>query len=180
PAARDARRRSAPCAPAPRRPAPRRRARDGRGAGAETGIDVTARVPSAFAMSSGLGSSASVASLEPDALLAKAARENFPVAPRWLPRALREDLVAIYGVARLADDLGDEAAGDRLAALDALEADLARAAAGDARHPLVRRLAPALAAGRLPLAPFQRLVEANRRDQRVARYADWDQLAAYC
>src|SRR5690606_4297498 len=39
---------------------------------------------------------------------------------------------------------------------------------------------PARAAGRLPLAPFQRLVEANRRDQRVARYADWSQLAAYC
>jgi squalene synthase HpnC len=118
--------------------------------------------------------------LDGDALLAKAARENFPVAPRWLPRALREDLLAIYGFARLADDAGDEAPGDRSALLDALEADLLRAAAGGARHPLVRRLGPALAAGRLPLAPFRRLLEANRRDQRVARYARWAELADYC
>jgi squalene synthase HpnC len=113
-------------------------------------------------------------------LLAKAARENFPVAPRWLPRALREDLLAIYGFARLADDTGDEAPGDRLALLDALEADLLRAAAGGARHPLVRRLGPALAAGRLPLAPFRRLLEANRLDQRVTRYRSWAELADYC
>jgi squalene synthase HpnC len=120
------------------------------------------------------------ASLGEEALLAKAARENFPVAPRWLPRALREDLVAIYGFARLADDAGDEAAGDRLALLDALEDDLERAAAGGARHPLVQRLGPALATGRLPLGPFRRLIEANRRDQRVACYASWAELADYC
>jgi len=114
------------------------------------------------------------------ALIARAARENFPVAPRWLPRALREDLLAIYGFARLVDDAGDEAPGDRLALLDALEAELERAAAGEARHPLVRRLGPALAGGRLPLAPFRRLVEANRRDQRVTRYRSWAELAGYC
>lgn len=124
-----------------------------------------------------------VAPLAADALLGKAAHENFPVAPRWLPRALREDLLAIYGFARLADDTGDEAcpdAGNRLALLDALEADLLCAAAGTARHPLVRRLGPAFTAGRLPLAPFQRLLEANRRDQRVSRYASWAELADYC
>jgi len=115
-----------------------------------------------------------------EALLAKAAHENFPVAPRWLPRALREDLVAIYGFARLVDDAGDEAAGDRLQLLDALEADLARAAAGEARHPLVRRLGPALRAGRLPIAAFRHLVEANRRDQRAVRYARWAELVEYC
>lgn len=119
----------------------------------------------------------------PDALLARSAHENFPVAPRWLPRALREDLLAIYGFARLADDTGDEApasAGERLALLDELEADLLRAPAGAARHPLVRRLGPALAAGRLPAAPFRRLLEANRRDQRVARYGSWAELTDYC
>jgi len=115
-----------------------------------------------------------------DELLARAAHENFPVAPRWLPRRLREDLLAIYGFARLVDDAGDESAGDRLALLDAIEADLLRAAAGDARHPLVRRLAPALRSGRLPIEPLRRLVEANRRDQVVTRYESWPPLQNYC
>lgn len=120
------------------------------------------------------------AALAPEALLARAGRENFPVAPRWLPRALREDLMAIYGFARLVDDAGDEAPGDRLALLDALEADLARAGEGAARHPLVRRLGPALAAGRLPPGPFRRLLEANRRDQGAVRMASWAELAESC
>lgn len=120
------------------------------------------------------------AALDADALLARATHENFPVAPRWLPRALRDELLAIYGFARLVDDAGDEASGDRAALLDALAADLDRAADGAARHPLVRRLGPALAAGRLPIGPFHRLLEANRRDQRRTRYATWAELAAYC
>lgn len=114
------------------------------------------------------------------ALLARARTENFPVAPRWLPRGLRGDLLAIYGFARLVDETGDTASGDRLALLDEIEADLDRAARGAAQHPLVQRLAPALQAARLPLAPFRRLVEANRRDQSVARYASWDELRGYC
>ena len=114
------------------------------------------------------------------ALLSRARTENFPVAPRWLPRGLRDDLLSIYGFARLVDETGDAASGDRLALLDAIEADLDRAASGAARHPLVQRLAPSLRAGRLPLAPFRRLVEANRRDQRVARCETWDALRDYC
>lgn len=114
------------------------------------------------------------------ALLARAGGENFPVAPRWLPRGLRDDLLAIYGVARWIDHAGDEAGGDRSALLDAIDADLARAATGTAQHALVRRLTPAMQAGRLPLAPFRRLVEANRRDQVVVRYESWDELRDYC
>ena len=41
------------------------------------------------------------------AVLDKAARENFPVAPFFLPRAWRADLMAVYGYARLVDDIGD-------------------------------------------------------------------------
>jgi squalene synthase HpnC len=114
------------------------------------------------------------------ALLARAHTENFPVAPRWLPRGLRDDLLAIYGFARLVDETGDTAAGDRLALLDAIEADLDRAARGAAQHPLLQRLGPSLQSGRLPFGPFRRLIEANRRDQSVARYASWEELRAYC
>ncbi len=39
--------------------------------------------------------------------LDKAAGENFPVAPFFLPKAWRTDLMAVYGFARLVDDIGD-------------------------------------------------------------------------
>ncbi|MFB7471711.1 squalene synthase HpnC [Kitasatospora sp. NPDC056184] len=41
------------------------------------------------------------------ATLAKASAENFPVAPFFLPAAWREDLMRVYGFARLVDDAGD-------------------------------------------------------------------------
>ncbi|MFJ9447061.1 squalene synthase HpnC [Kitasatospora sp. NPDC101235] len=39
--------------------------------------------------------------------LEKAGAENFPVAPFFLPAAWRDDLMAVYGFARLVDDTGD-------------------------------------------------------------------------
>jgi len=114
------------------------------------------------------------------AVLTKAGAENFPVATRILPAHLRRHLMAIYGFARLADDIGDEAPGDRLASLDWLEGELDAAAAGAATHPILQALTPTLRELDLPLEPFRRLIEANRQDQRVRRYASWDELAAYC
>ncbi|MEU5162985.1 squalene synthase HpnC [Streptomyces sp. NPDC020875] len=82
--------------------------------------------------------------------LDKAAAENFPVAPFFLPAAWRDDLMALYGYARLVDDIGDgdldpggadlRALGlapgdrdDRIAVLDAFETDLRRAFAASGR-----------------------------------------------
>ena len=113
-------------------------------------------------------------------LMARAETENFPVASRLLPRSTRHHLFAVYGFARLADELGDSLEGDRLAALDWLEAELDRAFAGTAEHPLLVRLTPTLHACALPREPFVRLIEANRLDQRVARYETWEQLRGYC
>jgi squalene synthase HpnC len=118
--------------------------------------------------------------LDPEALLAQAAQENFSVASVVLPRAVRGHLMAIYGYARLVDDVGDELAGDRLAALDWLEEDLDRAYAGCARHPLLARLTPTLRECALPRAALVRLIEANRVDQRTTRYATFAELEAYC
>lgn len=131
------------------------------------------------------------------AVLAKAADENFPVAPFFLPRAWRDDLMAVYGYARLVDDIGDgdlapggadarylgvdpEAAGDRLALLDAFEADLHRVFDSTPRHPLMRALQPTVRRCRLTPEPFIGLIEANRQDQLVARYETYDDLLAYC
>jgi squalene synthase HpnC len=132
--------------------------------------------------------------------LDKAADENFPVAPFFLPRAWRDDLMAVYGYARLVDDIGDgdlapggadarhlgvgpEQAGDRLALLDAFETDLRRVfdLSGDApRHPLLRALRPAVARCSLTPEPFLGLIAANRQDQLVRRYETYDDLLAYC
>lgn len=114
------------------------------------------------------------------AVMARAGGENFPVASRVLPRREREHLLAVYGFARLVDELGDSGAGDRLAALDWLQAELDLAMTGKARHPLMVRLQESIAACALPAAPFERLIEANRMDQRVSRYATWGELRAYC
>jgi squalene synthase HpnC len=116
----------------------------------------------------------------PDAVMARAGSENFPVASRMLPRAARADLLALYGFARLVDELGDAASGDRLAALDWLESELALAFQGRASHPLLVRLQPTLRAHGLQPGPFERLIEANRLDQRVKRYESWEQLRGYC
>jgi squalene synthase HpnC len=113
-------------------------------------------------------------------VMARAGGENFTVASRVLPRAVRADLLALYGYARLVDETGDAVAGDRLAALDWLEADLDRAYAGRAEHPVLQRLTPVLRDRRLPREPLAALIEANRRDQRVSRYETFEDLLGYC
>jgi squalene synthase HpnC len=107
---------------------------------------------------------------------ARAAGENFPVAPLLAPRAARPHLRAVYGFARLVDTLGDEAAGDR----DALLAELERELEGPPRTELMRRLHATIAACRLPLEPFRRLLEANRLDQVRSRYETWEDVREYC
>ncbi|MFI5879789.1 squalene synthase HpnC [Streptomyces sp. NPDC051554] len=129
--------------------------------------------------------------------LDKAAGENFPVAPFFLPRAWRTDLMAVYGFARLVDDIGDgdlapggadarllgvspADAEDRLLLLDAFEADLHRVFDGTPGHPLLRRLQPTVRRCALTPEPFLGLIAANRQDQLVTRYETYDDLLAYC
>ncbi|WP_242440911.1 squalene synthase HpnC [Streptomyces sp. CB02923] len=131
-------------------------------------------------------------------VLDQAAHENFPVAPFFLPRAWRRDLMAVYGFARLVDDIGDgdlapgggdaarlglDGGGDTFALLDALEADLYRVFSDRAPgplHPLMRRLGPTVRRCGLTPEPFLGLIEANRQDQRVGRYPAYGDLLAYC
>jgi squalene synthase HpnC len=114
------------------------------------------------------------------AVMSKARLENFRVASRALPAALRADLYALYGFARLVDDLGDEARGDREALLDWLEGDLEALYTGHPRHELMRRLLPTVLAHSIPPEPFRRLIAANRQDQVVSRYETFDDLVGYC
>jgi squalene synthase HpnC len=117
---------------------------------------------------------------DPDALYSQASRENFPVASRLLPAGVRAHLMAIYGFARLTDDIGDELAGDRLGALDWLAEELERAPSGGATHPVLRRVGETIAARHLSLQLFRDLIEANRMDQMVRRYETFGDLVEYC
>ena len=118
----------------------------------------------------------------PDAqvVMSKSSAENFRVANPVLPRALRADLYAIYGFARLVDDIGDEAEGDRHAMLDWLDSELDALYAGKPEHELMQRLLPTVRAHAIPPDPFRRLIEANRRDQQVTRYRTFEELLEYC
>jgi squalene synthase HpnC len=118
----------------------------------------------------------------PDAqsVMSKSRLENFRVASPVLPRALRADLYALYGFARLVDDIGDEAPGDRLAMLDWLDTELEAMYAGRPEHELMQRLLPTVRAHAIPPEPFRRLIQANRLDQEVSRYATFDELMEYC
>jgi squalene synthase HpnC len=107
---------------------------------------------------------------------ARARGENFPVASLLAPRWARPHLRAIYGFARLVDNLGDEAEGDRGALLDELERELE----GRPQTEIMRRLHATVTACRLALDPFRRLIEANRIDQRRSRYETWADVREYC
>ena len=107
---------------------------------------------------------------------ARARGENFPVVSLLAPRWARPHLRAVYAFARLVDNLGDEAAGDRTLLLDELERELE----GPARTEIMRRLHETIAARSLAFEPFRRLIEANRIDQRKSRYETWDEVRDYC
>ena len=135
---------------------------------------------SSFAGGPSYPSSPKVTEADPR-LLAKAGGENFPVASRVLPRRYREHLLAVYGFARLVDDVGDEAPlNDRAGLLDQIEADLDRMYAGKARLPVLRELEHTAKACRIPAEPLRALIQANRQDQRLSRYRGYADLLGYC
>lgn len=107
--------------------------------------------------------------------------ENFPVALRVLPRDLRTHLGRLYDVARVIDDAGDRAEGDRTEGLLALRADLDTIwAGGTPVTPALRELATTVRECGLPRQPFADLIEANLRDQSVTEYQTYEDLLGYC
>src|SRR5262252_2318594 len=100
--------------------------------------------------------------------------ENFPVASRLVPGALRPAVVAIYNFARSADDIADE--GD-----DPPQARLARLERGETpTEPPFAPLAATVRRHDLPLQPLRDLLSAFRQDVLKQRYASWTELMDYC
>jgi squalene synthase HpnC len=112
--------------------------------------------------------------------LARSHYENFSVVTRLLPVRLRRHLYAVYAFCRGVDDLGDEAAGNRLAMLDEWERQLRLCYSGRPGHSYFIALQETIETFDIPQTPFLKLIEANRRDQRTKRHPDYTELLDYC
>lgn len=116
-------------------------------------------------------------------ILGRMGGENFPVASALLGSRLRGRLVALYGWSRLVDQLGDDYAGDRVAALAWIDAELTRALSDPADgtvHPLVRRAALLVEDTNADPELLRDLIRANQVDQTAATYATFGDLVGYC
>jgi squalene synthase HpnC len=123
--------------------------------------------------------------------LAQSHYENFPVASRLLPAAMRPHVAALYAFARIADDLADEGAspaGERLARLRAWQEGLHRAARGqghgsqstDRDELVLAAIGNSIRTLDLPLALFDDLVGAFGQDTMTTRYDSWCDVLDYC
>ncbi len=129
------------------------------------------------------GEAVAVAARVSLAVAAKASAENFPVALRVLPKRWRAHLTALYGFARLTDDIGDEPlpgmprdatqetiTATRLKLLDELQSDVARIYDDEAPEPdleAIKALKRTVKDCAIPAKPFYDLIQANRQDQLV-------------
>ena len=112
--------------------------------------------------------------------LARTHYENFSVGTRLVPRELRKHFYSLYAFCRGVDDLGDEATGDRIAMLDEWERQLNRCYDGTPEHPFFIALQQTIQQFDIPREPFLKLVEANRRDQRILSHPNYSELLDYC
>ena len=122
--------------------------------------------------------------------LAREHYENFPVASRLLPRAMRPHIAAIYAFARIADDFADEGTAPpavRLERLEDWQRRLHAAASGapirssdlDADAVFIA-LSETIRRCRLDVALFEDLLGAFGQDVLVTRYERWEDLLDYC
>ena len=110
--------------------------------------------------------------------------ENFPVASVFLPRHLRAPIALIYSFARQADDFADEgdlSIEERLALLDEFrqQLDLLQAYIKPKRE-FFLVLGEMIRSKKLPLSPFYDLLNAFSQDVVKTRYANYDEVLAYC
>jgi squalene synthase HpnC len=123
--------------------------------------------------------------------MARTHYENFPVASRLLPRAMRPHIAAVYAYARVADDIADEGqapADDRRMRLDAwqrrLHAAVAAECTGAPPHAddglIIIGAAHSIRSLDLPLSLFDDLVSAFGQDIMTTRYASWADVFDYC
>ena len=123
--------------------------------------------------------------------MAQSHYENFPVASRLLPAAMRPHVAALYAFARVADDIADEGTAEpavRQAQLRAWQGRLHEAAAGPAVMPapagredlIFSALGHSIRSLNLPVRLFDDLLSAFCQDTTTNRYASWPDVLDYC
>jgi phytoene synthase len=111
--------------------------------------------------------------------------KTFHVMARVLGPERGNAIAALYGFARVADDLVDERAPDEapeavLARLEAMRGELRRARDGETHDPRFAALGETLRRYRIPLEPFDDLVAGVAMDLVPVRYATFAELELYC
>ena len=109
--------------------------------------------------------------------------ENFPVGSVLLPAALRPHVAAFYGFARAADDIADNPAlepDDKIARLNRMAEAIEGGHAGDSALAKAHLMRDSLAATGVTPRHCLDLLDAFRQDAAKRRYADWDEVIAYC
>jgi squalene synthase HpnC len=114
--------------------------------------------------------------------LARTHYENFTVASALLPRHLLRHFHTVYAYCRWADDLADEAGGGAhaLSLLRWWREELLDCYRGRPHHPVFVALKDTICRFKIPPQPFLDLLSAFEQDQRVKRYATFEQLLDYC
>ena len=121
-------------------------------------------------------------SLEYTRWLATHHYENFHVVSFLLPKKLHQDFYNVYSFCRWADDLGDEIGdtNESLRLLSWWRSELAAMYRGQTGHPVFVALKDTVERHAIPIEPFDRLITAFEQDQTVTRYANFDEVFAYC
>jgi squalene synthase HpnC/squalene synthase HpnD len=110
--------------------------------------------------------------------------ENFGVVSWLLPRDLHQHFYNVYAYCRWSDDLGDEIP-NRARALELLSAweeDLRHCWRHGEQpcHPVLIALRETVRAKHTPLRLYLDLLRAFRQDQKIQRYATWNDVLGYC
>lgn len=105
---------------------------------------------------------------------------NFSVGFRFLPERKRWAVYAAYAFCRWADDIADDPGSDIAERLDACQRELDNCYAGHPSNPITIALADALQHFAIPKDAFIALINGCRQDTTKSRYANFEELLAYC
>ena len=112
--------------------------------------------------------------------LAESHYENFPVASRLLPKALRPHVAAVYAFARTADDFADEPGREPAERLRLLSDWRKRLHNRGERTPEFLALHHTIEQFQLPVQLFDDLIDAFMQDVVTTRYETWADVLDYC
>ncbi len=112
--------------------------------------------------------------------LTRARARNFAYGIMLLPKWKRRAIAAIYAFAREVDDVADDPGLDDATKRERLEALRAHLDGDEARGSMFVALADARRRYPIPSAALHHLVDGGLQDTEQARYATFDDLAAYC